>query len=341
MVEAYSQTKVIDFVTNLIDFTLTLSPMGLVEIFYWHGLLSISNPYLSSRKVIRIVQAEPFSTIMQLQTTVAIPPFGFRIDPDTRLLFVGSCFATNLGQRFADNMFSAVVNPRGVMYNPISVLHTVESEKASYDVVFLTLGTNHVYVDVETEAVVDNCAKRPQSDFREEVLGVEACTEALQRCADHLRRLNPSVRVVLTISPIRYAKYGYHGSQLSKAVLLLAAQQVADANAATVSYFPAYEIVLDELRDYRFYAADMLHPSEQAVDYLWERVGESLLSPAARAFVQEWQPMARALAHKPIHPESKEYLQFKADTQHQLERFGKRYPHVMQLDSWRQLTGQQ
>ena len=318
-------------VTNIGDFGLALFPMGGVEISHRHGQLSMANPYLSSRKVIRIVQAEPFSTLMQLQTTVAIAPFGFRIEPATRLLFVGSCFATNLGQRFADNMFSAVVNPRGVMYNPVSVLHTVESEKASYDVVFLTLGTNHVYVDVETEEVVDNCAKRPQSDFREEVLGVEACAEALKRCVDHLRRLNPSVRVVLTVSPIRYAKYGYHGSQLSKAVLLLAAQQVADADAATVSYFPAYEIVLDELRDYRFYAADMLHPSGQAVDYLWERVSESMLSDSARRFVEEWQPIARAMAHQPFDAASETYQDFLRQTKEKIQAFADKYPHVKAL----------
>lgn len=331
MVEAYSQTKVIDFVTNLIDFALTLSPMGVVEIFYWHGLLSISNPYLSSRKVIRIVQAEPFSIIMQLQTTVAVPPFGFHIEPATRLLFVGSCFATNLGQRFAENMFSAVVNPRGVMYNPVSVLHTVESEQTSYDVVFLTLGTNHVYVDVQTEEVVDNCVKRPQSDFREEVLGVEACAEALQRCVDHLRRLNPSVRVVLTVSPIRYAKYGYHGSQLSKAVLLLAVQQIADADAETVSYFPAYEIVLDELRDYRFYAADMLHPSDQAVDYIWERVCASFFTQITQQFINDWQPIKKALVHKPFDVNAPQYRDFQEKTRRMMHDFVEKYPFCAAL----------
>lgn len=268
---------------------------------------------------------------MQLQTPVALPAFPFRIAPATRLLCVGSCFATNLGQRFADNMFNAVVNPRGVMYNPISVLHTVEREQRGYDVALLTLGTNHVYVDRQTEAVVDNCAKRPHSDFREEVLGVEACAEALQQCVDHLRRLNDAVHVVLTVSPIRYAKYGYHGSQLSKAVLLLAVQQVADAHKETVSYFPAYEIVFDELRDYRFYAADMLHPSEQAVDYLWERVSESMLSNDARRFVEEWQPLARALAHRPFDAASEAYQDFLRQTKAKLQAFADKYPHVKAL----------
>ena len=116
---------------------------------------------------------------------------------------------------------------------------------------------------------MDNCRKRPQRLFTERELTVDECAEYLCRAIGKLRSVNPDVRVVLTVSPIRYAKYGFHGSQLSKAVLLLAADKVVRGHDM-VEYFPAYEIVNDELRDYRFYREDMLHPSDQAVEYIWQ-----------------------------------------------------------------------
>lgn len=140
-----------------------------------------------------------------------------------------------------------------------------------------TLGTNHVYRLIETGEIVDNCRKRPQRLFREEVLSVDQCCAALGDAVDLLRTVNPAVRVIVTVSPIRYAKYGFHGSQLSKATLLLAADKLCREND-NCTYFPAYEIVNDELRDYRFYKEDMLHPSEQAVEYIWERFSDAFLT---------------------------------------------------------------
>ena len=121
-------------------------------------------------------------------------------------------------------------------------------------------------------------------------------------------------QVVVTVSPIRYAKYGYHKSQLSKAVLLLAVDRLCGLKTC-VSYFPAYEIVMDELRDYRFYQPDMLHPSAQTVEYIWERLYELYLSPLAKQFVQDWKPIKAALGHQPFCPESEEYKAFLIQTQ--------------------------
>ena len=130
------------------------------------------------------------------------------------------------------------------------------------------------------------------------------------------------MRIVLTVSPIRYRKYGYHGSQLSKATLLLATRQLAGA-----SYFPAYEIINDELRDYRFYADDMLHPSSQAVEYIWQRFSEVYLSPEAKAFLKEWQPLKAALNHKPFNPDSDEYRIFMDKTMLKISELQKKYPN--------------
>lgn len=252
---------------------------------------------------------------MEFRTVVDIEDPGFRIGPCEQMLFVGSCFADAIGQRFLEEKFRAVVNPYGVMYNPASILHTVERlEATSFQTAFLTLGTNHVYRLKETGEIVDNCQKRPQRLFTEEQLSAEQCTDFLAQAVDILRERRAEAHVIVTVSPIRYAKYGFHGSQLSKATLLLAANALAERCPDCVSYFPAYEIVLDELRDYRFYQPDMLHPSAQAVEYIWERLVEVCFSPQAKQFISEWQPIKQALAHRPFNPDSAEYRQFIAET---------------------------
>ena len=209
------------------------------------------------------------------------------------------------------------------MYNPVSILHTVMRTSDTFPVAFFTLGTNHVYQLKETGEIVDNCEKRPHHLFQEETLTVSQCADYLRQAIALLQSRSADVEVVLTVSPIRYRKYGYHGSQLSKATLLLAADEVA--KMPNVHYFPAYEIVNDELRDYRFYAADMLHPSEQAVDYIWERLCETYLSDRARQFLSEWQPVRQALGHKPFAPESEAYCTFMNKTMLKVEELRKKY----------------
>ncbi len=266
---------------------------------------------------------------MEFRTKVSVGRAPFSIRPCCRMLFVGSCFADSMGRRFTDDRFRAVVNPFGVMYNPASVLHTVERyEGEPPEVAVLTLGTNHVYILKETGEIVDNCRKRPQRLFREELLTVDVCLDYLSRAVDRLLSVNPDVRVVVTVSPIRYAKYGFHGSALSKAVLLLAADRLASMYPDVVEYFPAYEIVNDELRDYRFYAEDMLHPSQQAVAYIWERFAEAFFSEDTWRFLEEWRPIKEALAHRPFRPDSDEYKEFLAATMRKAELLARKYPDM-------------
>lgn len=236
-------------------------------------------------------------------------------------------------------MFLTTVNPFGVMYNPASVLHTLErmyadgaSAFAVPDVAILSLGTNHVYILNETGEIVDNCEKRPQRLFTEKILSMEECTDYFTRCVNLLQQVNPDVRIIFTVSPIRYAKYGFHESQLSKATLLMAIHTLLSSFISHPSsfisqlmYFPSYEIVLDELRDYRFYASDMLHPSEQAVDYIYERFAETFFSEKTLRFVEEYRPIKQALNHRPFNPDSEEYRRFIAQTKEKLEAFKARY----------------
>ena len=300
---------------------------------------------------------------------------------------MGSCFADSIGARFREEGFPVTVNPFGTMYNPASILHTIEKlftvdslqftddysdgseglasklsvnckpstvnckpSTVNYKTVFLTLGTNHVYRLKETGEIVDNCEKRPQSLFTEEELTVDACADYLQKAIAILRKKNPEVRIVLTVSPIRYRKYGYHGSQLSKATLLLAIEKLftvdyydgleglaskstvnckpstVNSKPSTVNYFPAYEILNDELRDYRFYASDMLHPSQQTVDYIWERLVETYFSREAKAFLEEWRPLKQALGHKPFNPNSEAYKSLMDKTMLKMQELREKYP---------------
>ena len=264
---------------------------------------------------------------MEFRTIVDVADPGFRIAPCEEMLFVGSCFATEMGRRFQDEKFRAVVNPFGVMYNPASILHTIERVDGSPQVVFLTLGTNHVYRLKETGEIVDNCQKRPQSLFVEEELSVEACAGYLQQAIAILREKNPDIHIVLTVSPIRYRKYGYHGSLLSKATLLLAVDKVCNGLTQSVAYFPAYEIVNDELRDYRFYKEDMLHPSDQTVEYIWQRLSEVYLSDEAKAFIKEWAPLKAVLHHRPFNPNSDEYRVLMDKTMLKVAALQKKYPN--------------
>ena len=267
---------------------------------------------------------------MEFRTIVDIPEPGFRISPFEEMLFVGSCFAKEIGRRFQEERFRATVNPYGVMYNPASILHTIQRlSTQSAKTAFLTLGTNHVYRLKETGDIVDNCQKRPQSLFTEEALSVDACADYLRQAVVILRQMNPDIHIVLTVSPIRYRKYGYHGSQLSKATLLLAVEQLMSDTHITT--FPAYEILMDELRDYRFYQEDMLHPSQQAIDYLWERLVDTYFSDEAKAFLSEWRPIKLALNHKPFDPDSDEYHCFQEQTRLRLKELQEKYPELREI----------
>lgn len=262
---------------------------------------------------------------MEFRTIVDIPTPEFTIEPQEKMLFVGSCFADNIGKRFVDEMFLATVNPLGVMYNPASILHTIQSIEDAPRVAFLTLGTNHVYILKETGEIVDNCRKRPARLFHEEELTVDECAEYLQMAVDILYSRNKDVQVVVTVSPIRYAKYGYHGSQLSKATLQLAADKLVKANV-NCTYFPAYEIVNDELRDYRFYREDMLHPTDQTVEYIWQRLQEKYLSNAAKDFIESWRPLKEAIRHRPFNPDGAEYIAFANKTKENIAKLRLQYP---------------
>ena len=262
---------------------------------------------------------------MDFRTEVIVEKALFEIRPFERVLCVGSCFADNIGRKFDTFRFVTEANPFGVMYNPASILHTIEKTLFVPDTVLLTLGTNRVYILKETGEIVDNCRKRPQILFDEHDLSITECEDFLERAVVSLTQRNPSVHIIITVSPIRYRKYGYHGSNLSKATLLLAADAVTQRHPDSVTYFPAYEIMNDELRDYRFYTEDMLHPTPQAVEYIWEKFTGAFFSDDALRFISEWKKIAEALGHRPFNPESEKYHKFMANTEERMRTMAARW----------------
>ena len=175
------------------------------------------------------------------------------------------------------------------------------------DVICFTFGTNRVYE--HAGRVVGNCHKEPASQFVERSLTIQEIVERWHTLLDRIRTVNPTAEIIFTVSPYRYAKYGMVENQRAKATLLLAIEELT-REMERVHYFPAYEILLDELRDYRFYASDMLHSSEVAVNYIWQRFTSWAFTPEALNFAQEWERTERDLAHRPLNPESDAHKAF-------------------------------
>ncbi len=181
---------------------------------------------------------------------------------------------------------------------------------AQCDVLMLTLGTAYVYRLADNGAVVGNCHKLPQKMFTRSLLSVDDITLALVPLIEKLLSLRAGMKILFTVSPIRHLRDGAHDNQLSKATLLLAIEKIRSLFPQNTYYFPSYEIVLDELRDYRFYAQDMTHPSDVAVDYIWECFAKSYFSQPTIVLNQKIAEISRALSHRPFDATSHEYRNF-------------------------------
>jgi hypothetical protein len=182
----------------------------------------------------------------------------------------------------------------------------------------ITFGTAWVYERIDTKEIVANCHKQPASSFSKYLLTQKKILESFASMHDDLRKLNPDIRIILTVSPVRHLKDTLELNSASKSVLRIACHTLQESYE-NVAYFPAYEILLDDLRDYRFYKGDMIHPTTEAENYIWEKFVESYFSPDLRDFVGIWKSLRAALHHKPFHPTSKAHQQFLRDTLSRLE----------------------
>jgi hypothetical protein len=310
---------------------------------------------------------------MQLYTEIKIKLLKQTIVYGDSLLFLGSCFADEVGAICKGLGFNAMVNPFGVLYNPASITQAVErlhngkpfshedviavgeglyctfshntafwneSENALLEQVnesldklhkhflkskwvVLSLGTSWVFRNKRTQLVVANCHKLPANQFEREFLTVEQSTALLSA----LVKQHPDKQFIFTVSPLRHLKDGLHENQLSKAALLLAVDEVCK-EYENAHYFPAYEILFDELRDYRFYKEDMVHPTEQAVRYMWERFVDFAIDPKEKPAMQAAQELRQMLHHKPMFPQSESYRKFELQREQRIAEIKHNYPNI-------------
>lgn len=302
---------------------------------------------------------------MNFTTPIHIPAADKPIAYTDHILLLGSCFADNIAAKLAEYYFQITANPFGTLYNPLSIaqalslqqvpelvewgglyhsmyhhgafsspdrLQTGQNIRRSIDclqrafaeasVVIITFGTAWVYE--QNGVVVANCHKIPADRFTRRRLSVEEIVSAWQPVLS----AHSDKHFIFTVSPIRHIKDGLHENQLSKATLLLAIAQLAEDQSVLVDYFPSHEILIDELRDYRFYADDMLHPSSVAVNYIWERFVSTYMSAATQ---QEMHPLHQLYLdrhHTLLHPDSPASRIFLSRLEQNLTVLRSRYPWI-------------
>jgi hypothetical protein len=186
-------------------------------------------------------------------------------------------------------------------------------------VLILTYGTAWQYTRDATGSPVANCHKLPSTEFSRKLISAKDIIGSFEATHRALRKLNPEIRVILTVSPVRHLKDSLEQNSVSKAVLRVAAHHL-EQSLQGVEYFPAFELMIDDLRDYRFYADDLLHPTPFAEEYIWQKFGARYFSDDTHALLSEWAQIRHALAHRPFHPESTTHLAFLRNTLSQLEQ---------------------
>ncbi|WP_347066199.1 GSCFA domain-containing protein [Flavobacterium sp. WV_118_3] len=193
--------------------------------------------------------------------------------------------------------------------------------------VLITLGTAWVYRKIEDGKIVANCHKVPQKQFKKELLTVEAIRESLEKIIAGVSQLNSKVNFVFTVSPVRHIKDGFVENQWSKANLITAVHQTI-SEVPNAVYFPSYEIMMDELRDYRFYADDMLHPNGIAIDYIWQRFTETWIAETTWPVMKEVDSIQKGLAHRSFNPDSEQHRRFLENLNGKITKLVAEYPHI-------------
>ncbi|RZN82957.1 MAG: GSCFA domain-containing protein, partial [Winogradskyella sp.] len=211
--------------------------------------------------------------------------------------------------------------------NSISITHKFLSEAKH---IVITLGTAWVYRFIENDKFVANCHKVPQKKFLKELLSVEQITESLDAIISLVKSVNPDVNFIFTVSPVRHVKDGFVENTLSKAHLITAIHNLLSLRREprNLNYFPSYEIMMDELRDYRFYNEDMLHPNQTAVNYIWEKFRKVCISVGANQLMDEVEIIQKGLAHKPFNPESESHKKFVLKLKKQQKNISIKYSHI-------------
>lgn len=256
-----------------------------------------------------------------------------------KYLLLGSCFSDSIGDKLTNAGFDSIANPFGALYNPLSIINALSARNDEFyqwtqkscddldfeqvidsaDVLILTFGTAWVYELKQTGHVVANCKKQPDALFTRRRITTNEIEEKYTEFIENT--IIPNHRtVVFTVSPIRHKKDGLHENQLSKSILLLAIDSLCKTYPNNCYYFPSYEIVMDELRDYRFYADDMLHPSQVAVQYIWERFQQAYFCPKTIDFIEQFEHLNRILHHQPLDASNEAHQQLVAQTKEKINQ---------------------
>ena len=316
---------------------------------------------------------------MQFTTPTSLPLKDFIIDHKEQMMLVGSCFASNIGNKLKEMKFNLELNPFGIQYNPLSIatvleriadgeLFTASSPELFHhngkwhslmhhsdfsrdskeeliecinsrltdahtisdncSTVIVTLGTAYAYYRNSDNTVVGNCHKLPGNMFTRRLLDIETITATFSRIIELYKANNPGIKFLFTVSPIRHLRDGAHDNQKSKATLLLAVDRIMQLYPENAFYFPAYEIVLDELRDYRFYAEDMVHPSATAIEYIWECFGRCYFGTDTANTNRDIEEITRAMKHRPFDASSGPYKEFIASTLKKITAIEERMPYL-------------
>lgn len=194
---------------------------------------------------------------------------------------------------------------------------------------FITLGTSWFYRNNNSRVPVANCHKIPQRNFSKEIMGLDELRIVLQNIISLVRSINPETTLIFTISPVRHLKDGMIGNQRSKSNLISVLHEVLEnSHDENLKYFPSYEILMDDLRDYRFYGRDMLHPSEEAVEYVWKLLVETYFSAEAIEVMQKVEKVQKDLSHRPFNPASPKHLEFRNKLEQKIQNLQEFYPHL-------------
>ncbi len=198
--------------------------------------------------------------------------------------------------------------------------------------VIITLGTAWIYRNIETDTVVANCHKVPQKEFTKELLSIKEIQKSLENIIRSVQSINENAKFIFTVSPVRHLKDGFVENQRSKAHLIAAIHEVINSSSLGGGwgeyYFPSYELMMDELRDYRFYEADMVHPNQLAVDYIWEKFVEVWISPTAHPIMEKVETVQKGLKHRPFNPDSEQHQTFMKSLEKKITYLQEEYPSM-------------
>ena len=267
-------------------------------------------------------------------------PFGIIFNPVSLAKMVERCVQKNYFTE--DDIFyhneiwhcfevhSELSNPdKDVFLNSLNeIIDLTHTQLNDSTHIIITLGTSWVYRNIETNQIVANCHKVPQKLFSKELLSPEIIAQSIESILFTISVLNPNCKCIFTVSPVRHLKDGFSENTLSKAHLIAALHKTITHYPSPINYFPSYEIMMDELRDYRFYAEDLLHPNPTAIDYIWIQFQENYISESVFGLMNEICEVQRALQHRPFNPNTESHLKFLADLKTKMTTLKKKLPFV-------------